>query len=33
MEIDEIKKYYIEEWKFRFEELNELTKFLHSLDD
>jgi hypothetical protein len=33
MEIKEIREYYIEEWKLRLEELNELGLFIQSLND
>lgn len=32
MEIKEIREYYIEEWKLRLEELNELGLFIQSLE-
>lgn len=32
MDIDEIKEYYIDMWKQKLEELNELTKFIQSLN-
>ena len=33
MEIDKIKEHYTNIWKQKFEELNELTKFIHTLDN
>lgn len=32
MEIDEVKEYYVNMWKQKFEELNELTIFIQSLN-
>lgn len=33
MDINEVRKYYIEIWKQTFEELNELTEFISYLGD
>lgn len=32
MEIKEIREYYIEEWKLRLKELNELGYFIQALE-
>ena len=32
MEIDKVKEYYVEIWKKRLEELNELSQFIQTLD-
>lgn len=32
MNIDEIKEYYVDMWKQKLEELNELSKFIQTLD-
>ena len=32
MNKDEIKEFYVNLWKEQFNDLNELTKFIHTLD-
>lgn len=32
MDLKEMREYYVEEWKLRFEELNELAHFIQSLE-